>query len=78
LSIWLTHHCAVRRRLLPMLIATGAVLAAFHWPPMYRSTGTILIEQQEMSEDFMRSAVSSYADKRIQIISQRVMTSANL
>ena len=54
MSIWLKHHRAVPRRLLPMLITTGAVLAAFHWPPMYRSTGTILIEQQEMSEDFVR------------------------
>ena len=83
LSIWRKHRRAVRRRLLPMLITAGLVvtlffLAAFLWPPTYRSTGTILIEQQEMPEDFVRSAVSSYADQRIQVISQRVMTSANL
>ncbi len=82
-SIWLKHHRAVRRRLLPMLITACVVLAlalsaAVFWPPTYRSTGTILIEQQEMPEDFVRSAVSSYADQRIQVISQRVMTSANL
>jgi succinoglycan biosynthesis transport protein ExoP len=74
---------AVRRRLRPMLITavatlTLAGLAAFFWPPMYRSTGTILIEQQEMPEDFVRSAISSYADQRVQVISQRVTTSANL
>ncbi len=74
---------AVRRRALPMGIAFGVVLmlalllAAF-WPATYRSTGTILIEQQEIPEDFVRSAVSSYADQRVQVISQRVMTSANL
>jgi len=83
LSTWLKHHRAVRRRLIPMLLTAGVVLglalsAAFFWPPTYRSTGTILIEQQEMPEDFVRSAVSSYADQRIQVISQRVMTSANL
>jgi succinoglycan biosynthesis transport protein ExoP len=66
-----------------MLITSGAVLAlallaAFFWPPTYRSTGTILIEQQKMPEDFVRSAVSSYADQRVQVISQRAMTSANL
>jgi uncharacterized protein involved in exopolysaccharide biosynthesis len=55
-----------------------AALAAFLWPPTYRSTGTILIEQQEIPEDFVRSAISSYADQRVQVISQRVMTSANL
>lgn len=74
---------AVRRRALPMGIAFGAVLAlallaAAFWPATYRSAGTILIEQQEIPQDFVRSAVSSYADQRVQVISQRVMTSANL
>jgi uncharacterized protein involved in exopolysaccharide biosynthesis len=74
---------AVRRRALPMAIAFGAVLAlalliAAFWPATYRATGTILIEQQEIPQDFVRSAVSSYADQRVQVISQRVMTSANL
>jgi polysaccharide biosynthesis transport protein len=74
---------AVRRRALPMGIAFGAVLmlalliAAF-WPATYFSSGTILIEQQEIPEDFVRSAVTSYADQRVQVISQRVMTTANL
>ena len=31
-----------------------------------------------MPEDFVRSAISSYADQRVQVISQRVMTSSNL
>jgi succinoglycan biosynthesis transport protein ExoP len=74
---------AVRRRLLPMTIAGAAVLgaaiaAALFWPASYRSTGTILIEQQEIPEDFVRAAVTSYADQRVQVISQRVMTSSNL
>ncbi len=74
---------AVRRRATPMGIAFGAVLmlalllAAF-WPPTYLSQGTILIEQQEIPQDYVRSAISSYADERVQVISQRVMTSANL
>jgi polysaccharide biosynthesis transport protein len=82
-NLWIKQRRAVRRRLRPMLIAalttlTLAALAAFFWPPTYRSTGTILIEQQEIPEDFVRSAVSSYADQRVQVISQRVMTSTNL
>ena len=47
-------------------------------PPTFRSTGTILIEQQEIPTDLVRSTVTSYADERVQIISQRVMTTQNL
>lgn len=74
---------ALRRRRKPTLLTFGitlliALLAAFLWPPTYRSTGTILIEQQEVPIDLVRSMVSSYADQRIQVISQRVMTTENL
>jgi polysaccharide biosynthesis transport protein len=74
---------AVRRRIGPMAAAFGgvllvALLAAVLWPPTFRSTGTILIEQQEVPTDVVRSAVTSYADQRVQVISQRVMTSSNL
>src|SRR5579883_25783 len=72
-----------RRRLRPMLIAivTGlltSMLLALLWPPAYRSTGTILIEQQELPADLVRSTVTSYADERVQVISQRVMTTETL
>ena len=73
----------MRRRIRPMLLSFvlvfgAALLAALLWPPTYRSTATILIEQQEVPTDFVRSAVTSYADERVQVISKRVMTSANL
>jgi uncharacterized protein involved in exopolysaccharide biosynthesis len=61
-----------------MAIAIVAAAAAFLWPATYRSTGTILIEQQEVPVDLVRSMVSSYADQRIQMITQRVMTTENL
>jgi succinoglycan biosynthesis transport protein ExoP len=54
------------------------VLMAVLLPPTYRSTATILIEQQEIPQDLVRSAISSFADQRIQVISQRVMTTQNL
>jgi polysaccharide biosynthesis transport protein len=74
---------ALRRRIWPMLavfvtVLLAAIAAALLWPATYRSMGTILIEQQEVPLDFVRSAVTSYADERVQIISQRVMTSSNL
>jgi len=52
------------------------VLLAVLLPPRYRSAGTILIEQQEMPPEMVRSTVTSYADARVQVITKRVMTSA--
>jgi uncharacterized protein involved in exopolysaccharide biosynthesis len=74
---------ALRRRSGPALV-TGlivlaiAVAAALLWPASYRSSGTILIEQQELPTDLVQSTITSYADQRIQVISQRVMTTDNL
>ena len=72
-----------KRRLRPMLIAfaVGVVLTialALLWPASYRSTATILIEQQELPQDLVRSTVTSFADERVQMISQRVMTTETL
>ncbi len=55
-----------------------AVIIAIKWPATYKATATILIEQQEIPQDLVRSTVTSYADQRIQVISQRVMSTANL
>lgn len=48
-------------------------LAAFLWPPTYRSTSTILIEDQEIPRDYVNSTVTGYADQRLQTINQRIM-----
>jgi len=74
---------AARRRRVPaiataIVVVITAFVAALTWPPTYRSTGTILIEQQEVPVDVVRSMISSYADQRIQVITQRVMTTENL
>ncbi len=55
-----------------------SIIVALIWPPTYKSTAIILIEQQEIPQDLVRSTVTSYADQRIQVISQRVMSSVNL
>jgi uncharacterized protein involved in exopolysaccharide biosynthesis len=71
-----------RRRTLVIGVGTVIFLAcaalALLLPPVYRSTATILIEDQEIPQDLVRTTISSYADLRIQIISQQVMTRANL
>ncbi|MGI9225460.1 MAG: lipopolysaccharide biosynthesis protein, partial [Woeseiaceae bacterium] len=55
-----------------------SVLLAFGLPSVYESTGTILIEQQDIPDDLVQSTITSYADERIQVISQRVMSTDNL
>ena len=49
---------AMRRRIKPMLVIAVLFLlltaaAAWLWPPTYRSSSVILIEQQEVPEDFV-------------------------
>jgi len=73
----------VRRRLLRMVLVSAAVLAvavpvALYWPPVFRSTATILIEEQEIPRDLVRSTITTFADERIQVISQQVMTRGTL
>jgi uncharacterized protein involved in exopolysaccharide biosynthesis len=77
------YLAALRRRWRTAVIGFVAVLAiggaaAVLWPPVYRSTATILIEQQEIPQDLVRSTITSFADQRIQLINQRVMTTTNL
>ncbi|MFN0040748.1 MAG: Wzz/FepE/Etk N-terminal domain-containing protein [Burkholderiales bacterium] len=77
------HLAFVGRQFWPMLIAAViialvTVAVAILLPPVYRSTATILIEEQEIPTDLVRTTISSYADQRIQVISQQVMTRSNL
>src|ERR1700722_5001037 len=71
------------RRRWTILLVAGIVMAltvtlALLLPPTYTSGATILIEQQEIPQELVRSAVTSFADQRVQVISQRVMTTQNL
>src|SRR5262245_47986734 len=59
------------------IFALGLALAIL-WPPVYRSKATILIEEQEIPPDLVRSAIVSYADQRIETIKQQVMSRATL
>lgn len=55
-----------------------SLLLAVLLPPTYRSSATILIEEQEIPSDLVRSTITTYATQRLQMIGQRVMTRANL
>jgi len=60
------------------LLTLATIILAIYWPPTYQASATILIEQQEIPQELVRSVITSYADQRVQVISQRVMTTQNL
>ncbi len=65
--------------ILPFLVVLGGSIAvAVLMPPVYQSSGTILIESPQIPDEMIRSTVTSLASERIEIIKQRVMTRANL
>ena len=77
------YIAALRARRKPILaifatLLTISLLVALLLPPVYLSTATILIEEQEIPSDLIRSTITTYAWQRIQTISQRVMTRTNL
>ncbi|MBL1321887.1 MAG: sugar transporter [Methylophaga sp.] len=60
-----------------ILIALSG-LVAYLLPATYKSEGLILIESQEIPNDLVRSTVTSYADQRIEVIKQRIMTTSKI
>lgn len=73
----------VSRRKVSILVTASIVfimgiVVALVWPPTFRSTATILIKEQEIPTELVRSTVTSYAAQRIETIKQRVMTRPNL
>ena len=73
----------LKRRWLQMLVVfiilvLTAIVVAMLMPPVYQSTGTILVEAQQIPVDVIKATVTSYADERIEVIKQRVMTRDNL
>src|SRR5262245_52701604 len=74
---------AARRRIVPIAAVAAAVFVVgvpvvLAWPAVFRSTATILIEEQEIPKEFVRSTVTTIADERIQVITQQVMTRSTL
>jgi len=64
--------------LVAVAIMTIAVIVAMALPAAYRSTAIILVEEQSIPESFIKSTITTFADERIQIISQRVLTRTTL
>lgn len=80
----LQDYLAIARRrkrliIVPFLLMfTAAFVLALAWPPTYRSSATIIIEEPNVPQDLVGSTITGYADQRLQVISQKVMATQNL
>lgn len=77
------YLATVRRHLWQIGVVTAALAAvsvalAIGLPAMYRASATILVQEQEVPPDLVRSTITSFADERIQVIGQQIMTRAVL
>ena len=73
----------VKRRILYfigpfLLVAAIGSFGVLAWPANYLSEGKILVQSPEIPTDLVRPTVVSFANERIQVLEQRVMTRDNL
>jgi uncharacterized protein involved in exopolysaccharide biosynthesis len=61
-----------------LIIFLSAVAVALILPNVYSSQATILIEEQKIPKDYVRSSVTSYAEERIEAIKTEVLSGHNL
>lgn len=73
----------IRRRILIFLLSSIPVfiivaIIAFILPPIYVSKSTILIESQQIPQEYVKSTVTGYIEERLQTITQRILSRSNL
>lgn len=57
------------------LVCTGI---AFYLPPIYRSQSTILIENQVIPEDYVKSTITTYINERLYMLQQEILSRGQL
>ena len=79
-----TYYLGVLRRRLPYFVVPFisvlliGIAVTFLWPATYLSEGKILVQSQQIPTELVRPTVTSAAQERIQVITQRTMTRDNL
>ncbi|MGW8466029.1 GumC family protein [Pseudomonas sp. CLCA07] len=73
----------IKHRAVLVVVSVAAILAvsvlvAISIPPVYESSSTILVESQQISPDLVAANNNTFADERIEVIRQRVMTREHL
>ena len=61
-----------------LAVLVVAVLVAALLPSIYESSSTILIEEQQIPQEFVRSTVTGFADQRIQSLTQQILSRVKL
>ena len=61
-----------------LAIVLVSAIVALALPPIYESSSTILIEEQQIPPDFVKSTVTGYADQRIQSLNQQILSRTKL
>jgi polysaccharide biosynthesis transport protein len=80
----LRHYVSILKRrkkyfILPALVVlVAAFVVAWVLPPIYESSSTILIEEQQIPQEFVKSTVTGYADQRIQSLTQLILSRVKL
>jgi polysaccharide biosynthesis transport protein len=80
----LAHYLSILKRrqkcfIIAVLAVMGlAVLLAGLWPAAYESSSTILIEEQQIPPEFIKSTVTGFADHRIQSLTQQILSRVKL
>jgi len=60
------------------VVLVVAILVAGLLPSIYESSSTILIEEQQIPQEFVRSTVTGFADQRIQSLTQQILSRVKL
>jgi succinoglycan biosynthesis transport protein ExoP len=73
----------IRRRLLIFLLSSIpifiiVVIIAFTLPPIYVAKSTILVESQQIPQEYVKATVTGYVEERLQTISQGILSRSNL
>ncbi|MCD6185116.1 MAG: hypothetical protein J7K84_04900, partial [Deltaproteobacteria bacterium] len=61
-----------------IIIMLFSGIIAFTLPPVYLSESTILVEEQQIPTEFVRSTLTGYAEERLEHINQTVMSRSKL
>ncbi|MBX6421984.1 GNVR domain-containing protein [Thermosulfurimonas sp. F29] len=61
-----------------VLVFASITMIAFLLPPIYQATTTILIEEQQIPPEYVKSTVTGYVEERLQMITQEIMSRSHL